>query len=346
MVRRVAAAVFAVAVIAGALAIRNGAGGGDTASKPTQVSDPYDVFEDDSVTLLCAEELAGLCNDLEGIVTTTRVEPAWATVDRLADGGKLGADAWLTFRPFDQMAVPPAPAKSQLGEATVVGRSPIVLAGPPAAMAAAELVCRDPRTLLSCAGAVEGVQLMLRDPTTSPAGALALAVLADELGAPGPGPAASDGVADQLARLLARSRGTPNPYEDVARLQGSGLPLALSLEADVNLELEKLEYEALRVYEGVVLRYPFEARAAEIVLVPNRSFDRADDLVGVFGSRSLTTKLERTGFEVPGRARYPLAKKPFASRPSIRYDLPAPAPELLRRLRALPRPGSAVRVGP
>ena len=151
MSRRIAAAVLAVALVAGGIAIRNRQENAPRRSPPAEVS-PYDVFDDDdNVSVLCDSELAAVCERLERFVSTTRVEPAWTTADRLGGGGALGADAWLTFRPLDEMAAPPA-AAGPLGPAALVGRSPLVLAGPPAAVTAVKAACRDPRVLLSCAG--------------------------------------------------------------------------------------------------------------------------------------------------------------------------------------------------
>ena len=345
MARRIAAAVFAVAVIAGALAIRNADDADEAPPRAaTSTTAPYEVFRDDPVTLLCAEELARLCADMKYLIGTAKVEPAWVTVDRLAAGGQLGADAWATFRPLDEIAVPPSPAQSVLGPATPVGRSAVVLVGPPAAVAAVDAACPNPRMLLSCAGEAEGVQLMLRDPTTSPAGAIALAVLADELGGEAAPPAGAV-PSERLVRLLARSRGTPSPYEDVVRLKGSAV--ALTFEGDVNLALDVLKSEERFEYDRVVLRYPFETRAAEIALVPSRSFARARDLAAVLGSEDVGFKVQRqTGFDPPGYSRSNYPPKVFSARPPIRYDLPPPAPERLRQLRALPRAGSAIRTGP
>ncbi len=345
MARRLAAAVFAVAVIAGGLAIRNA---NDDSGQPrrstatTDPTDPYRLLQDHSVTLLCAEEVAQLCDDLDYVVSDTRVEPAWTTVDRLAAGGQLGADAWVTFRPLEEMAAAPPPVKRALGQATLLGRSAIVLAGPSTAVAAVDAACPNPRKLVSCAAAAEGVQLMLRDPTSSPAGALALSVAADEHIAPQAGTPAAPGPVDQLGQLLARSRGTPSPYEDVARLKASAV--ALTLEADVNLAFDKLGFAERHSSDLVGVRYPFEARAVELVMVPSSTFDRPRDLVTVFGSRTVSSSVNQLGFDVPGRSRSYAASKAFALRPTIRYDLPPPSPERLRQLRALPAAGNAVRL--
>ena len=334
MARRIAAVVFAVAAIAVGIVIRNTEERGPRRSVPDKV-DPYEIFDDDQVSILCAPELAVLCERLSQMVTKTRVEPTWTTVDRLADGGALGADAWLTFRPLDEMAAA-RPGATSLGPASPVGRSPIVMAGPPAAVATVRAACPDARVLLSCAGGVAAIQLMLRDPATSAVGALALAVLAEELKVAGPEQPADAGTASLVA-VLDRSRSTPIPYQDVARLQGNAL--ALTLEADVGAWVNDLPYEQQRDFDQAAILYPFEARGVEVVVVPARSFTRANDLVRVLGSSSLLLALEGNGFEVPTRPPYLFPKRVYAGRPTIRYDLPPPPPARLRQLRALSRSG-------
>lgn len=186
MSRRIAAVVLAVAMIAGGIAIRNSRGGDAPRRERAEDRNLYSVFDGDEASILCAPELAALCERLTGLVGPVRIEPTWTTVDRLAGGGVLGADAWLAFRPLDEMAAPPT-SPSTLAPAAPVGRSPIVLAGSPAVIGVIQAACIDPRVLLSCAGNVAGFQLMLRDPATSVPGAIALNVLAEELGVAAPG---------------------------------------------------------------------------------------------------------------------------------------------------------------
>lgn len=342
MSRRIAAVVFAVAMIAGGIAIRNSRSGDAPRRELAEDANLYSVFDDDDGSILCAPELAALCETLAGIVGPIRTEPTWTTADRLAGGGALGADAWLAFRPLDEMAVPPT-SPSTLAPAAPVARSPIVLAGSPAVIGAIEAACRDPRVLLSCAGNLAGVKLMLRDPATSVVGAIALDVLAGELGVAAPGVVADEGAAT-LRSLLGRSRLTPVPYEDVSRLpEGS---VALTLEADVNLFLMKLPFEQRRSYSGVAVLYPFEARAAEVVVMPARSFRRADDLVAVINSTRYGVAADRAGFDVPGHSRDLVPTRVFAKRPTIRSDLPPPAPARLRQLRALPRTAAGSATSP
>lgn len=334
MSRRIAAVVFAVAMLAGGIVIRNSRGGDAPRRAPAEEANLYSVFDGDEASIVCAPELAALCGRLTGLVGPIRIEPTWTTADRLAGGGVLGADAWLAFRPLDQMAAPPTTSPSTLGPAAPVGRSPIVLAGSPAVIGVIQAACLDPRVLLSCAGNVAGVRLMLRDPATSVSGAIALSVLAEELGVTAAAPVADEDLAS-LRSLLSRSRLTPVPYEDVSRLpEGS---VALTLEADVNFFLSKLGYEQQRSYSGVSVLYPFEARAAEVVVMPARSFPRAEDLVAVINSTRYGVAADAAGFDVPGHPRDLVPAQVFAKRPTIRYDLPPPSPVRLRQLRALPR---------
>ena len=344
MARRVVAALAAVALIVAGIAIRNQKENEPRRNLPAAKVNPYEVFDKtDNVSVVCAVELAAVCERLASYVRTTTVEPTWATVDRLAGGGVLGADAWLTFRPLEEMAAPPAPAQSTLAPATLVGRSPVVLAGPPAAVAAVKAACPDPRVLLSCAGSVAGVQLMLRDPASSAVGGIALSVPAEELGVAAPAPALDKGAAS-LAGLLARSRLTPVPYEDVSRLQGGAV--ALTLEADVNLFLRRLPFEEQQNYDRVALLYPFEARAAEVVAVPARAFPRAADLVSLITSTTVGSVLERSGYEAPGTTPSLFPRKLYAERPTIRGDLPPPSPARLRQLRDLPKTAGSPGISP
>jgi len=76
--------------------------------------------------------------------------------------------------------------------------------------------------------------------------------------------------------------------------------VALTLEAEVNAFLASLDDEQQRDYDRLALACPFGARGAEVMVVPDRSFRRAGDLVALLGSPSMGA-VEREGFEVPGR---------------------------------------------
>lgn len=340
MIRRLAATAFAIAVIVGALVVRQDRGTGTPSATPGDV-DAYTVFDDVPVTLLCADELAAMCEALTLVVSDVVVEPAWETADRLAGGGELRADAWLTFRPWEELAKPTdPPSASVLGPASSIARSPVVLAGPTLVMAAVQERCPDPLTLLACATTGEQ-QVMARDPRRSALGALALAALDSELrAAPAAPPVDEEQIRGQLRSLLGRARQTPVPYEDVMRSGGNAV--ALTLEADVTAALDELEFEEQRDYDQALVLYPFETRTAEVVMVPATTFDRAGDLALALRSRTGAYLLGRSGFDIVGREpRFLSAEKVFASRPTIRTDLAPPPAARLAALRSLGTPGDA-----
>ena len=96
--RRVLAVLGAVLMVAVALLVRAAIDGGDDGEGSGGGG------EDAAPQLLCAEELADLCETLaqEGLAEVT-IEPVGTTVDRLgAIDADLGADAWLTLDPFPQ----------------------------------------------------------------------------------------------------------------------------------------------------------------------------------------------------------------------------------------------------
>ncbi len=71
-----------------ALAIRND--GDEPAPERSSLPEdlnPYEVFDDDSVSVLCAEEVRQMCEELEYVVSDTRAGSAWVTATRLATVG-------------------------------------------------------------------------------------------------------------------------------------------------------------------------------------------------------------------------------------------------------------------
>jgi hypothetical protein len=94
--RRVVALVGALIMVGSALLLRSALGdddgGGDSGSGDG----------DDRIALLCAEELADVCQTLEDDgLADVQVEAVGTTVDRLSEEtAELEADAWLTLDPF------------------------------------------------------------------------------------------------------------------------------------------------------------------------------------------------------------------------------------------------------
>ncbi|HEY8060541.1 MAG TPA: hypothetical protein VID94_17375 [Acidimicrobiales bacterium] len=97
--RRVLAVLGAVLMVALALLVRSLIDGDDDGSQASGEGGNGDV-----PTLLCAEELADVCESIErdGAAEVT-IEPVGETVDRLgAVDAELDADGWLTLDPFPQ----------------------------------------------------------------------------------------------------------------------------------------------------------------------------------------------------------------------------------------------------
>lgn len=102
------------------------------------------------ISLVCADELADVCDDLldAGEIEGFDAEPAGDTVDRLAEeGAELEADAWLTLDPFPGIA-DIARGEANLGaifdEALGVGfATPVGIAVQPARVDAVTAACDD-----------------------------------------------------------------------------------------------------------------------------------------------------------------------------------------------------------
>ncbi len=96
--RRVLAVLGAVLMVAVALLVRSAIDSGDDGGSGGGGGD------DAAPQLLCAEELAEVCQTLadDGLAEVT-IEPVGTTVDRLGEvDADLEADAWLTLDPFPQ----------------------------------------------------------------------------------------------------------------------------------------------------------------------------------------------------------------------------------------------------
>ena len=327
------AVAFAVVAIVVALAVRGGDGDGASVSSTADGSfdpgdDVYDAFEDDEVSLVCIEELRLLCEDaFPSLGFDVRIESVWTTVDRLEAGGALDADAWLTVRPFDDLAR--AAGADLLPSSAVLARSPIAIIGSKEAVTAFDATCGDATVLLTCAATDGRADVVLRDPATSAIGALALASVADELGAT---TERLPGTVETIEALLADGRIAQVPYEDAER--AGGTLVALTIEAELLAAIEDLTYEEQDVYDDAAIRYPLDVRAVEVVAVTGATAMRAQDVQAVLASEDVGYSYRRTGYTVDGDASYLLDYAvPFADRPTVRTDLPPPSVELLQALR-------------
>jgi hypothetical protein len=330
MLRRMAALAFAGLVLAIAFSIRasreDGRAVGSEPGGPADVvggppaENPYEVFEEGSVSLLCAEELGELCGDLSSMNLGVRAEPAWVTAARLRDGGELGADAWLTIRPFDEVVTA---AALRLGARTgVLARTPVVLTGTAAAMAQLRAECPDVSSRFACATAPERVSsVALHDPHTSALGALTLTTVVHELGIDDTATAIDDpAVAAQLATVLDGARRTQSPLQDAERI--GGRMVALTVEAELLARLDVAEYDDReRVAGGFGVDYPIDVRAVEVVAAAHPDFRRFGDLDRVLRSRGVGYAFERSGYLPAERDSYVLDLEAFAERPVVRTDL-------------------------
>lgn len=340
MLRRMAALAFAGLVLAVAFSIRASRDeGGSAGSGPGDVlggapaENPYEVFEEGSVSLLCAEELGELCADLSSMNLGVRAEPAWVTAARLRDGGGLGADAWLTVRPFDDLVTGSAP--TALGARTgVLARSPIVLTGPAPALAQLRADCPDAVSRFACATAPERVSsVALHDPRTSALGALALTALVHELGVDEAATGIDDpAVAAQLATTVAGARRTQSPFQDAERI--GGRMVALTVEAELLARLDTVEFDDRDgVAAGLGVDYPIDVRAVEVLAAAHPDFRRFGDLDRVLRSRGAGYAFERSGYLPAERDSYVLDLEVFAGRPAVRTDLRW-SPELVQTVRS------------
>ncbi len=103
--RRALAVLAAVLMVVLAMLVRAAIDDGDDGDDSGGGTGDHAQDGDDPVDLLCAEELADVCQALEDAgVADTRVEPAGDTLDQLGDPEHdFRPDAWLTLDPFPQM---------------------------------------------------------------------------------------------------------------------------------------------------------------------------------------------------------------------------------------------------
>jgi hypothetical protein len=152
-VKRLLAALVAVAMVAGAWWIRQ------------NVIDDGSGDAGDRLRLRCGTELAAVCQRLadgDDSITVT-VEDEATTVDRLStEGGRPEFDAWLTAGPWPAIVADERARADLDGEvlgdpSAVLARSPVTLVGPIDRMDALRAHCGD-RPLWDCIGEASGQQ--------------------------------------------------------------------------------------------------------------------------------------------------------------------------------------------
>lgn len=334
MLRRVAAVLFAVMALAIGLSVRADRADRRKPTEGPEVRRAHDIFERREVALLCAEELRDVCEGTFSYLGfDVQIEPAGTTADRLADGGGLHADAWLTFRPFEQLASSATADPGLMGAALpVLARSPVVLVGPRAAVEALDSACPDEARRFACAVTLRPETVALRDPRISAIGVLSVASVAYAAGLPDDAERIVDAAELERLRTLATgSRRSQAPYEDAMRMNRE--IVALTLEAEVIAAVRRLDFERQDAFDGAAVRYPMEVRAAEVVMVPAMSFSRTDDLADLLRSDDVAHDFTRAGYQVEGKQLTVVDFVPaFRDRPTVRTDIGYPA-ELVRDLR-------------
>ena len=361
MLRRALAVIFAACVLSAALVVRyNRPEGGDGStneaagdaraaagdgkaegSSPANTDvDVYDLFADSGAELLCIEELALVCEESFSLMGfEVRVEPVWTTVDRMADGGALGADVWVTVRPFDRLGGAPSGGRIVLGPPSrVVASTPIVLTAPAPAIDALDGACPDAAVLFTCAtDQARARNVVLRDPGRSAHGALAAAAVAHDLGVRRSDAAVADAAAaDHLRHLLRTARRSQSPLQDAIRIGRASV--ALTVEADLIASMQDLEFEELTRYDEVGVRYPLDVGPVEVVVLTVPAFPRGDELATLLASRDVAHAFRRAGYMTPGPASSIVEyAKVFEGRPAIRTDL-VEQPEFMTEMRRLGAP--------
>ncbi|HUQ40559.1 MAG TPA: substrate-binding domain-containing protein [Acidimicrobiales bacterium] len=138
--KSVLALVAAIAMVLGAIAVRN-----RMDDKPTLGGEPT------RMKLTCATELAAACEAMAADDLDVIVEPASDTAERLTglpDGARAGLDGWLVPAPWPQIV---AEARQRAGRTTVlaapsaaIGRTPVVVVAWRERAAVLERSCKTP----------------------------------------------------------------------------------------------------------------------------------------------------------------------------------------------------------
>ena len=215
--RRVVAVLGAVLLVVVAIFVR-GLIDGDDESGGDEPANSNGSDGEPGITLVCIEELQAVCDAMEqdGAIDGFDTEAAGDTVDRMADGEDLGADAWMTLDPFPgiaDIAAGQAGNGRAFGDVAHSGRSTsLAIAAHPDRTSAVEDVCDEVawRCVLSIAGepwADQGVDLPgtvevgLPDPASTASGLLLAAQAVGEL-VDNPDFASNDLIGSEVTRSL------------------------------------------------------------------------------------------------------------------------------------------------
>ena len=271
LVVRLLAFAAAVAMVVGALAIRNR-------------MDEDEVSRSTALRLLCAPELIDVCgvvantDEAEVILTT---EAVGATVDRLRNAPEANFDAWLTPGPFPQMVQELRRSQSQLRPlfdrvSPRLAQSPVVIVGWKDRLAALSTKCE---VGWKCVGSAAGqpwssvggpatwgsVTTSLTDPTHSAAGLVTLgAATAGYFGRSGLSTEDLDG--DDAFGTWISQLGRNNAGVDISAMLAAG-PSLVAFVAGLEQALKPVVDAASSDRRNQVsVIYPSPVASAEVVL--------------------------------------------------------------------------------
>jgi hypothetical protein len=296
-VKRLAALAAAVALVAGAWALRDALDGDDGSNGGAGGDDVPEQLR-----LLCATELEPVCEQLEGDGLRVELEDPGATADRLAElpeGEDPGFDAWLADGPWDAMVDDDREFAGLRGEvlsapSAVLARSPAVIVVQDARLDALTEACGGSITW-RCIGEQAG---SFRVGLTAPDRGDGLVPLAEAA-------ASWFGTTDYSA-VDFEDPGFGTWFDTLTRLSSSGsvrlgdrsaLATAVGQAGTFNV------VGALEAQTGALLRgrddwstiYPDPMSTADVQLVPRAGLD-ADELVDRLGAERLRDALLGSGF--------------------------------------------------
>lgn len=343
--KRVLALVAAVAMITGAVYVRDHRSGGSSSGAGAA-----------RATLVCASELQSACASIGAAhpEVTIRIEEAQVTLDRLAKAGgdpsSAGFDAWLVPQPWPEMA---NQQSQQNGSAPILGEPSRVVARSPLVIA----IWNDRREALNarCAGAITwrcigevagspwastgpeaswgAVKPGHPTPDTTAAGLLVLG----EASASWFGSAsyASNDFADPAFRtwFTRLERSIPSfpvpprtPLDDMLFTGPASFDLTGSTEAAAGPAIS-----AGRDSAKLSILYPAPLTTADIVAAPVAGSDAGDRVSTIIESDQTARALAGAGWRVDGQANAP----GIPDEPALPADANVPRAGVLQALRAL-----------